>query len=440
MTFDGKKGPVASDGLDRKDDEAGSITGTTVCIVDDEKFMSTYVADLVRALDCTPFTANNFEEFKAHNSDTAFDVIVLDLTMPDKDGVEYLRHLHVSGFKGTVILMSGYDLRTLETVERLGKSLDLHIAGSLAKPINQKLFAAMLKDVRPVDPETTTGNPEHYAITEDDLARAIANKEFYVVYQPIVQLQESPGSEYMKQYPSTTLSLGGLNLNVNSLEVLVRWRHPEYETVSPASFIPLAEEIGLIGKLTECVVDMVMEQVSNWQQVGFYPRVSINYSPKLITDLTIPDYLALLAEKAGISHDRLTLEITENAAMSDANKGMDILSRLRLKGVHLAIDDFGTGFSSLLQLYHLPFTELKIDMSLASEIVHKKAAAIIVEAIVRLSHELGLTVCAEGVETEEVAARLKEMGCDVAQGYLYSKPLPGNEILDSFMQSRKSSA
>lgn len=439
MTLDGKPGREPADMQSLKSKETNADSRLTVCIVDDEKFMATFVADLVQTLDCTPFTANNFQEFKAHSGVRSFDVIVLDLTMPDKDGVEYLRHLYVSGFKGAVILMSGYDIRTLETVERLGKSLRLHIAGSLTKPINRQRFAAVLKDIKPVGYETATRHKEHHAVTKEDLARAIANRELFVVYQPIVQLQESPESEHMKQYPSTTLRLGGLNLNVNSLEALVRWQHPEYGTVSPASFIPLAEEIGLIGKVTECVVDMVMDQVSNWQQVGFYPRVSINYSPKLINDLTIPDYVALLAERAGISHDRLTLEITENAVMSDVNTGMDILSRLRLKGVHLAIDDFGTGFSSLLQLYHLPFSELKIDMSLASEIVTKKTAAIIVEAIVKLSHELGLKVCAEGIETEDVAARLQEMGCDTVQGYLYSRPLPGDDILDAYMLSKQTS-
>ncbi len=182
---------------------------------------------------------------------------------------------------------------------------------------------------------------------------------------------------------------------------------------------------------------MVMAQFSTWQKVGLYPRVSINYSPRLINDLTIPDYLELLAKRAGISQDRLTLEITENAVMSDVKTGMDILSRLRLKGIHLAIDDFGTGFSSLLQLYHLPFTELKIDMSLASEILHKKAADIIVEAIVKLSHELGLVVCAEGVETQDVADRLAEMNCDIVQGYLFSKPVTGDKIQDAFLRARK---
>ena len=207
-----------------------------------------------------------------------------------------------------------------------------------------------------------------------------------------------------------------------ALEVLSRWRHPELGFVSPDEFIPMAEQTGTIHALTSWSLRKALEENPAPGQI-----VSLNLSPQCLQDAALPEAIASLLAEHGFPADRLQLEITENALMHDLQRARQLLHRLHDLGVHLAIDDFGTGFSSLAYLRELPFDELKIDKSFVMQMDSENNLAI-VRTIIDLGHNLRYRVVAEGVEEAETLQRLRELGCDIVQGFHYCRPMPATEI------------
>jgi EAL domain-containing protein (putative c-di-GMP-specific phosphodiesterase class I) len=198
--------------------------------------------------------------------------------------------------------------------------------------------------------------------------------------------------------------------------------------IPPPVFIAIAESSGLIRELTEQVVDMALRQAAAWHEQGLDLSMAINLSPRLLNDRSFPDLAERIAAQYGVDPHHITFEITESAAMSDPDTTMDVLTRLRVKNFGLSIDDFGTGYSSLKQLYLMPFSELKIDISFVRDVCHRDEARVMVETMVLLAHKLGLTTCAEGVETQEALDFLAQAKCDRVQGYLIGKPMPGADL------------
>ena len=166
-----------------------------------------------------------------------------------------------------------------------------------------------------------------------------------------------------------------------------------------------------------------MEQNAVWAEKGLFLNIAVNIAPGFLTDVKFPDKLAVLQRKYGVDSSRLTLEITETAAMQNIEVTMDILARLRLKGVELSIDDFGTGYSSLKQLFYMPFSELKIDRSFVQEITGSSEARTIVKAMIQLAHNLNMIACAEGVESQDALEFLESVGCNAIQGFLICEPV-----------------
>ncbi|MCK5122033.1 MAG: EAL domain-containing protein, partial [Methylococcales bacterium] len=212
-------------------------------------------------------------------------------------------------------------------------------------------------------------------------------------------------------------------------EALVRWQHPEHGLVFPDSFIPMAEKnTALIASLTYEVMKTVFQDDMLRKKQGLELNLSINLSANLLSDLSLPDKVEELVKTYGFNLDQLLLEVTESGAMEDPSLTMDILSRLRLKNIRLSIDDFGTGFSSLVQLYRMPFNEIKVDKSFVMKAMTNKEAAEIVRITIDLGHSLGLEVVAEGIENQETYNWLEELGCDIGQGYFISKPVNGAQF------------
>ncbi|MES3044433.1 sensor domain-containing phosphodiesterase, partial [Sphingomonas faeni] len=219
-------------------------------------------------------------------------------------------------------------------------------------------------------------------------------------------------------------------------EVLLRWNHPILGEVSPAEFIPLIEQTSHAKPLTQWVVDRALEQLGGWITDGFTGNLSINLSAN---NLEEPDFAAriqLLLLKHRIRADRIELEVTESAIMRNVAQAREQLAALRAAGVRLAIDDFGTGYSSLAYLQQLPVDVVKIDQSFMRDLdstLNGGDEQTLVRTMIRLSHELGYRVVAEGVETEGVAACLSTMECDEAQGFLFARPMPAAQFLEWFM-------
>jgi PAS domain S-box-containing protein len=215
---------------------------------------------------------------------------------------------------------------------------------------------------------------------------------------------------------------------IEGAEALVRWKHDEYGLLYPDSFLPLAEESGLITNLTDFVFRAAMEQARVWFANGLYMELAVNLSAQFLTDLEFPDRLLTLIKENNLDPSMLTLELTETTAVADAEVTMDILARLRVRNIKLSIDDFGTGFSSLTHLYQMPFSELKIDNSFIRDMQTNPDARAMVEALIYLAHKLKISVCAEGVENEHSLRRLEEMHCDAAQGYLIGDPVNAKQL------------
>ncbi|NQV79088.1 MAG: EAL domain-containing response regulator [Alphaproteobacteria bacterium] len=374
----------------------------TLLAVDDEPGILGIVEDVAESMGFSVRTGGNGAEFWEHFTVAAPDVIMLDLVMPDCDGVEVLRRLASLGARSKIILMSGMDDRTLRSAERIAANLELEIAGYLRKPFSVTSLRELLGK--------GTGSPANI-VDAQRLAEGIKKGELVNYYQPKIVLPNR----------QKTASVMGV-------EVLSRWNHPHIGLLGPDRYISIAEESGSILALTLEMIQRLIVDMKGWHEAGHQISAAVNLSPELLTDISLPDQISAILIEGGISPSYLTLELTETGAMQDVPLSMDILTRFRLKGVQLSIDDFGTGYSSLIQLYRMPFGELKVDRSFVHSLPEDDEAAHIVRSIVDLAHNLGLTVCAEGVETQTAYDYLTKIGCDSAQGYFISPPVPPGEF------------
>jgi len=211
-------------------------------------------------------------------------------------------------------------------------------------------------------------------------------------------------------------------------EALVRWQHPQHGFIGPDEFIPLAESSGHIVALTRWVLDASIAQVAAWRRDNIFVKVSVNMSALDLLDETLPAYIDTTLKLHGVGAEQLCLELTESSVMFEVQRSMASLLRLRELGLRLSVDDFGTGYSSLAQLKKLPIDELKIDKSFVLKLDQVEDDRVIVHSTIELGHNMGLEVVAEGVETEASRAILRDLGCDLVQGYLLAKPLSATEF------------
>ncbi|HET9137928.1 EAL domain-containing protein [Actinophytocola sp.] len=222
---------------------------------------------------------------------------------------------------------------------------------------------------------------------------------------------------------------------VVGVEALVRWRHPEFGPLDPDEFVPAVEAAGLVDALTDFVMDQALGRARKWLDAGLRISAAVNISVRSLADETFPDRVAQRLERHQVPAGLLTLELTESGVMADPQRALPVLRRLHALGVVLAVDDFGTGYSSLAYLRQLPVDEVKIDKSFVLGMGSDLGDHAVVRSIVELGHSLGLTVVAEGVEEDIARDQLAAMGCDVAQGYLISRPLSESR-LEAWLQAR----
>ncbi len=222
---------------------------------------------------------------------------------------------------------------------------------------------------------------------------------------------------------------------VIGVEALVRWRHPEFGMLDPEEFVAIVEATGLIDALTGFVLERSLEQCKAWRDRGLGLSVAVNLSVRNLADVEFPDRVGDALARHDVPSSLLGFELTESAVMSDPERALPVLRRLHALGVRIAVDDFGTGYSSLAYLRRLPVDEVKIDKSFVLGMGSDLSDLAVVRAIVDLGHSLGLTVVAEGVEEDAARDQLVEMGCDIAQGYLISRPL-GRERFEAWLRAR----
>lgn len=327
------------------------------------------------------------------------DTIILDLVMPDVDGIEILRELKQRKCTAGLILVSGGDRRMLASAHELGKHFGLDMRGALTKPVAMKQLLALLQQEKrgakaPAAPD--------YLPDEDSLRRAITDGQLAVEYQPQVTLMDGCWK---------------------GVEALVRWDHPQRGRLGPYLFVDAMEKLGLGAALSEAVLAHVVRDLPTLQAAGMGGAVFVNLPPSALKDVKLTDKIMARIDAAGIAHDRIGFELTETSLLHDHAIAIDILARLRLKNAWLAIDDFGTGHSTLEILHELPFTELKIDLSFVRRAETDSVARTIVQNSIRLGQDLNLSVVAEGIETASIYHWLRDQGCTIGQGYHIARPM-----------------
>ena len=253
-------------------------------------------------------------------------------------------------------------------------------------------------------------------VMQQDLRQALVDGSFEIHYQPVVDLRSG---------------------EVTGCEALLRWRHPERGMISPAEFIPIAEDTGLIVELGEWVLKTACAEAAGWPP---HVRLAVNVSPVQLKTPGLALKIAAALAASGLPADRLEIEITEAVLIRDDETALTILHQLRALGVRIGLDDFGTGYSSLSYLKRFPFDKIKIDRCFVSDIAEIEGSSAIVQAVVNIAASCSMTTTAEGVETEQQRARLCALGCTEMQGYLFSAPKPAAEVRHLFGGERAKSA
>ncbi len=384
------------------------LPGTKTLLIDDDSFALKLLASQLDRLGCAGLTlCERTEEAIGllESSPGAVGLVFCDLQMPDIDGVEFVRHLARIGYSGSLVLVSGEHGRLLRTVTRLAQAHGIHVLGALQKPVGREQLDRVLARFAMRKPDTP--RTAEAAFGPAELERAIAADELVLHYQPKVALAS------------------GALIGVESL---VRWQHPRLGLVYPDRFISLAENHGLIDALTLAVLSAALRQSRRWRDAGLDLQMAVNVSMDNLAALDFPESVARLASEAGVEPSRLILEVTESRLMTDARAPLDVLTRLRLKGVGLSIDDFGTGHSSLAQLRDIPFDELKLDRSFVNGAASDTSLGAIVEGTLAMARQLGLKAVAEGVEDRADWDYVRGHGCDVAQGYFIARPMSAADL------------
>jgi len=368
-------------------------------IVDGASDVADFVGGVARHVGYTVATAGSGARFVQLLESFQPSLIMMELHLPDTDGVELLRSLAARACKSNVVLLGSVDERGARRRARARHEPWARDVRDGAQADRADHLQTKLAAMRHENPELDAA----------DLRRGIAGREFVPYYQPKASLVQT----------------GWI---IDGVEALARWQHPRLGLVMPHEFIPLAEQTGLIGDLTGAMLEAALRQLKAWQDRGLRLTCAVNLPPSLVTDIRFPDRLAALLAENGVDGSQLVLEITETATIQNPTTTMGILTRLRVKRIGLALDDFGTGFSSLTQLYQMPFNEMKIDKSLVMNVPHSREANTMVGSLIELGHNLGLKICAEGGENRAALDMLAIMGCDRCQGYFISRAIPAADI------------
>lgn len=381
------------------------VADLKILLVDDDTFILKLLTKMLMNQGFKSISAcNNGADAldKTDDPETCPDLILLDLNMPNMDGIEFVRYLVERHYQGSLVLVSGEDERMLKTAEKLVHAHKIPMLGYLHKPVTPDKLIEIINKWTP-SPERSQSSATKRIYGADDLQQAITNLELVNYYQPKVAVKTG---------------------DVIGVETLVRWQHPTDGLIFPDQFISTAEKHGLINDLTSLVLSQAFSQARIWHEQGYLLRVAINVSMDNLASLNFQDLVVNLAIENGLSPQNIVLEVTESQLMGpDARVPLEVLTRLRLKRFHLSIDDFGTGHSSMAQLRDIPFDELKIDQGFVHRAWADETLRAIYDASLSMAKQLGMEVVAEGVADKQDWNFLRRTGCDYGQGNFISKPI-----------------
>lgn len=378
-------------------------------VVEDHAFQRAVLVKLLHAIGIQHVgeAANGREALamlEAERERSRPDVILCDLEMPEMDGIAFLREVAERKLARGVLIISGREPDLLAGVEAMVRASGLAVVGRLGKPVSpEDLWAALS-----VEPAAGANDMAGAAVADPaELRRAVAAREFECEFQPKVRLATG---------------------EVTGVEALARWYRSGAAPVAPSRFIPAMVRAGLIGSLTEQMLDSACLALKAWDREVLRLTAAVNISLSSLSDVDTADRLVAQVTAHGIAPRRITFELTETEVMSDVATVLNVLTRLRLKGFRLAIDDFGTGYASLAQLNTIPFTELKIDRTFVRNCGQSHRQRNIVQSSIDLARRLDIRTVAEGIETREEWDFLRLAGCDEAQGHYIARPMAAEAI------------
>lgn len=352
------------------------------------------------------------------------DCIAIDLVMPGMDGVQVMESLASAGCRAGIIITSGSGQRVLDAASRAATENGLRILGVLHKPFRPAEMRSLLlrqsgEDVAPQHADSAADR--EVPLDAGDLVEALHLDQLFPVYQPRIDCRSGA---------------------IAGFETLARWQHPRHGLVLPDEFIALAESSNYIDALTEQIARKALNWFASLLAGRGLPaeamvsrhwlerlRLSINISPLSLANEGLFERMLEHMRSLELPPERIVLELTESSAMANQAASLGFLTRLRIKGFQLAIDDFGTGYSSMLQLVRLPFSEIKVDKSFVMTCRASQESRSVTRSVIDLGRSLGLESTAEGVESEDTLRFLREIGCDLVQGFLISPPLDGEGML-----------
>ncbi len=391
-------------------------TALRVLVLEDNDFERMALAAMLRRLGVgfIDEAANGQEALMLMDDDAQdFDLVLCDLQMRDHDQIDGVEFLRLAGNRlgCPLVLVSGIDETLAIAAETLAGNSGACWGGRLRKPVQATELDALLSACTASEYQRSRqvmrGASERQW-SKADVRMALNRGELVAYFQP--------------QYCLASGLLSGV-------EALARWRHPQAGLLGADQFVPLMERDGMIDELFDVMLEQSLDLMESWAARGKRLPVSVNASALTLENVDVPDLWRARVEQRSLDPGQVTIEVTETAVARNFHGLLESVIRLRMHGFRVSLDDFGTSFSTLQQMSELPATEVKIDRSFLDRAMRYQRARLIFESIVRLGCNLGLAVVAEGVETREQADFARAAGCNAAQGWLYGKPVPAEELL-----------
>lgn len=331
------------------------------------------------------------------------DIGLIDLNMPQMDGMELIRHLAKADFHASIILCTAHDRSLLFSVETMSKAYGIDLLGTIEKPATPERLQALLREYA-MSERAKSKKASLPGFTLEEIEEGLRENQFEPFFQPKVELKTG----YIK-----------------GAEAFARWRHPVHGVVPPSAFIGTLEESGLIDALNWVMVEKSVAACRSWHDQDFPIAVSLNMSLGSLIQPNFTDRLSECLQRHGLEPEYVILEIAESTVVADDPQFWESLARLRMKGFGLSVDDYGTGNSNIQMLARIPFSELKIERSFVAGAAQNQALGIVLNSCLSLSRSLSRHSVAVGVETKQDWDFLQSMGCTYAQGFYIAKPLEG---------------
>jgi len=384
------------------------MNALSVLIIEDSKAQRLFMVELCRQMGITEIAeADNGRSALAvmDSRPQPFDLLICDLEMPDIDGIELINLLSARHIRSGLIIASGRERALLSAVELMANTEGLYVLGALQKPVAEAELLELVRKYQQAGLKQKQASEQHERLLlgKDELQQALNERRFVLHYQP-------------------KIDFAGVRLI--GAEALVRLQSADGQLIFPNDFIPLCERFGLIDELSYQVIELAIAQQQRWLAAGLSLTISINLSAYSFEQPEFSARVIALIKDCAVPPNSLIFEVTETGVIKDIGRALAILTRLRLFGCGLSIDDYGTGYSSVKQLSQIPFTELKVDRSLIHGISTKPHLQVIFESTLSMCQKLGIELVAEGVERPDDWFYLQQVGCNTAQGYLISPPLP----------------